>query len=174
MVSAVLVTTVYRMSLTIRDVLPDDLAAVLTLNDAEVPHVGAVDIEQLHWFAEHATYFRIALQADTLAGFLIGLLPGTGYQSLNYLWFCEQYSDFAYVDRVAVAASQRKRGVGSSLYQDFAASIPESVEFMTCEVNLEPPNDASMQYHERLGFRQVGTLSHDSGNKVVALLAKKL
>lgn len=162
------------MSVIIRDVIPNDLAAVLALNEAEVPHVGAVNIQQMQWFADHAAYFRVAALADQLAGFLIGLRPGTDYMSPNYLWFCEHYPDFAYVDRVAVAEVARKRGVGSSLYQDFASSVPRSVEFMTCEVNLEPPNEASMKYHERLGFRQVGTLSHDSGKKVVALLAKEL
>jgi predicted GNAT superfamily acetyltransferase len=41
---------------------------------------------------------------------------------------------------------------------------------MSCEVNVKPPNDASMQFHLARGFRQVGTLSHDNGRKQVALL----
>jgi len=161
------------MSLIISTVEPDDLADVLALNQAEVPHVGTVDIEQMHWFAEHAACFRVARLDDGLAGFLIGLRPGTDYQSENYRWFCEHYPDFAYVDRVAVAIPARRHGVASALYQDFAASVPASVKLMTCEVNLDPPNDTSMRFHERLGFRQVDTLSHDAGKKIVALLVKE-
>lgn len=163
-----------QLSLAIRNVDAKDLAHVLALNEAEVPHVGTVDIERMHWFADNAPYFRVATLEDQLAGFLIGLRPGAAYQSLNYRWFCEHYPDFAYVDRVAVAASARKHGVASSLYKDFAASVPPSVKLMTCEVNLKPPNDASMKFHERLGFRQVDTLAHDAGTKIVALLVKDL
>jgi predicted GNAT superfamily acetyltransferase len=163
----------FPMSLTITNVKPNDLADILALNDAEVPHVGAVDIEQMHWFAEHATCFRVARLDGGLAGFLIGLQPGSDYHSENYRWFCEHYRDFAYVDRVAVAASARRHGVASALYRDFAACVPAPVKLMTCEVNLEPPNETSMHFHERLGFRQVDTLSHDAGKKVVALLVKE-
>jgi predicted GNAT superfamily acetyltransferase len=158
----------------IEDVFPHDLAEILALNESEVPHVGSVDIERMHWFAENATYFRVAKIDGQLGAFLIGLRPGTSYQSLNYRWFCDRYEDFAYVDRIAVATAGRRLGLASSLYDDFAAAMPPSVTVMTCEVNIEPPNDSSMQFHTRLGFREVGTLSSDNGSKKVALLLKDL
>jgi predicted GNAT superfamily acetyltransferase len=45
---------------------------------------------------------------------------------------------------------------------------------MTCEVNLSPPNAASMRFHRRLGFEQVGSQFTEAGAKQVALLAKPL
>jgi len=162
------------MDFIIRDVSPQDLDAVLTLNELETPHVGSVDEQKMHWFASHAAYFRVAMADDRLAAFLVGLRPGTSYQSPNYLWFCERYADFAYVDRVAVAGFARRSGLASRLYADFAAAMPSAVEFMTCEVNIQPPNESSMAFHRGLGFRQVGTQKTEGGTKKVAMLAKKL
>ena len=162
------------MSLEIENVLSADLDEVLLLNESEVPHVGTVDIEQMHWFADHAHYFRVARVDGNLAAFLIGMRPGSSYQSLNYRWFCDRYDEFAYVDRIAVAVPARGVGVASRLYEDFALTLPESVKVMTCEVNVLPPNEGSMRFHTRLGFREVGTLSSDDGSKKVALLLKDL
>ena len=161
-------------SLIIRDVRNSDLDAVLVLNQSEVPHVGSVDATRMRWYAENATYFRVAMAGDELGAYLVGLRPGTGYQSPNYLWFCERYDEFAYVDRVAVAPSARRTGIASRLYEDFAAAMPASVAVMTCEVNVCPPNDSSMEFHRRLGFEQVGSLVSESGAKEVAMLLKHL
>ncbi len=158
----------------IRDVGPQDLDAVLTLNQSETPHVGSVDLQKMQWFALHAAYFRVAIGDDRLAAFLVGLRPGTSYESPNYRWFCDHYDDFAYVDRVAVADFARRSGLASRLYDDFTATVADAVEFMTCEVNIRPPNESSMEFHRRLGFRQVGTQTTEGGSKEVAMLAKML
>jgi predicted GNAT superfamily acetyltransferase len=162
------------MQFEITNVAVGDLAAILDLNESEVPHVGKVDIERMHWFAENATCFRVAKSDDQLAGFLIGLRPGTSYDSLNYRWFCDRYDDFAYVDRIAIAAHARRQGLASLLYDDFSAAMPDSVRVMTCEVNIQPPNEQSMRYHTRIGFREVGRLANDGGHKEVAMLLKDL
>jgi predicted GNAT superfamily acetyltransferase len=162
------------MDYEIRDIEAPVLDAVLALNQTEVPHVGSIDLEKLQWFAANAAYFRTVTVDDQLAAYLIGMRPGTSYQSLNYRWFCDRYDDFAYIDRVAVAPFARRYGLASHLYDDFARSVPESVGIMTCEVNLRPPNETSMRFHERLGFGQVGSLASDDGEKEVAMLLKNL
>lgn len=159
---------------TLRNIRDSDLEAVLSLNQSEVPHVGSVDLERMRWFAEHADYFRVAIDGEDLGAYLIGLRPGSSYASPNYRWFCKHYEDFAYVDRVAVAGTARRSGLASRLYEDFAASLPETVPFMTCEVNVRPPNESSMDFHRRLGFEQVGSLVSADGEKEVAMLAKPL
>ena len=156
------------------DVTATDLTEVLELNEASVPHVSSVSAADMRWFAEHAHYFRVVRNRGALAGFLIGLRPGLTYQSLNYRWFCDHYPDFGYVDRVAVARNARRLGVGSRLYEDFAATLRGEVEVMTCEVNLRPANESSMRYHEHLGFMQVGSQETEGGSKEVALLEKRL
>jgi len=162
------------MDMIIRDVSSADLDAVLSLNQSEVPHVGSVDLEKMRWFATNASYFRVAMSEDELAAYLVGFRPGTGYMSPNYLWFCDNYDDFAYVDRIAVAKFARRSGIASRLYDDFAAAMPGTVGVMTCEVNVRPPNESSMTFHQRLGFEQVGSQGSEGGSKEVAMLAKNL
>ncbi len=158
----------------ISDVVPGDLGEVLRLNEDSVPHVSRVDLAQMEWFANNAHYFRVVRRDGKRAGFLIGLRPGLEYASPNYRWFSENYEDFAYVDRVAVSGTARRKGVATRLYEDFAKSLNGDVAVMTCEVNLRPANESSMRYHVQCGFVQVGTQETEGGTKEVALLEMKL
>ncbi len=158
----------------ISDITEADLEYVLALNEASLPHVSNMDLEQTRWFARNAFYFRIVRIDEQFAGFLIGLRPGIDYGSENYRWFCDHYVDFGYIDRVAVAASARRRGVASRMYDDFADRLCGKVDVMTCEVNIRPPNDSSMRYHELHGFRQVANQQTEGGKKEVAMMEKKL
>ena len=152
---------------------PGDFVDVLALNDESIPNVSRINGEELQWFCDHAAFVQIAKIDDRFAGFLIGLRPGTEYASPNYRWFCDNYDDFAYVDRVAVSEWARRRGVAESLYDAFAHSQSEA-PVMTCEVNIRPSNETSMLFHERMGFRQVGSQEINGGEKEVALMEKKL
>lgn len=162
------------MEILIRDIAADDLPAVLDMNEGAVPHVSRVDIEQMRWFSKGAHYFRVAQKDVEIAAFLIGLGPGTNYQSPNYQWFCEHYENFIYVDRVVVAETARQSGLAGRLYDDFAATAAGKVGVMTCEVNIKPANEISMQFHLRRGFRQVGSQATEAGKKEVAFLEKEL
>ena len=161
-----------QTAVTLRNVEESDLESVLRLNEASVPEVNSVDLEQMRWFAANAGYFRVALRNDAFAGFLIGMRPGTTYTSPNYRWFCAAYEDFGYIDRIAVATDSRRLGLATRMYRDFDASLPASVGVLTCEVNLIPPNESSMRFHEDYGFRTVGTQTLENGRKKVALMAK--
>ena len=158
----------------LRDVEAADLPAVLRLNRVAVPAVNDIGHEQMQWFAEHAAYFRVASSRHGILAFLIGLRPGTEYASPNYRWFCDRYEDFGYIDRVAVSVNARRLGLATTLYRDFEASLPNRVPVLTCEVNIRPPNDSSMHFHERNGFVRVATQVIDDGDKEVALRAKAL
>jgi len=96
------------------------------------------------------------------------------YDSPNYQWFSRHYDDFGYIDRVAVDRSARRSGVASALYDDFRTFMSRDVDVLTCEVNLRPPNETSMRFHERQGFRVVARQKTEGGSKEVALMEKKL
>lgn len=162
------------MMFEITGIQSSELSTILELNESEVPHVGRIDLAKMHWFAHNADYFKVIRASGHAVAFLIGMRPGSRYQSPNYRWFCKHYNDFAYVDRVAVAPAFRRKGLASRLYDDFANSQRGECSLMTCEVNLKPPNEDSMQFHARLGFEQAGTLLSEGGDKEVALLVKPL
>jgi len=157
----------------IMQIEPDDYDAVLALNEESVPHVNLIGTAELQWYVDNAAFTRVAKVDDRLAGFLIGLRPGTEYASPNYQWFCDNYEDFAYIDRVAVSTWARRQGVAEALYEDFRSSQSDA-PVMTCEVNLRPSNEGSMMFHQRMGFRQVSSHQIDGGNKEVALLEKAI
>ena len=158
----------------VADVQESDLDDVLALNQASVPHVNSLTMREMRWFAEHAAYFRVVRREGRLAGFLIGLGPGLDYDSPNYRYFCNKHEMFGYVDRVAVAPEAQRLGVGSRLYEDYATTLRGFAPILTCEVNIRPPNEGSLAYHERHGFRRVATQETEGGSKEVALMEKRL
>ena len=156
------------------DITAADLEDVLALNEASVPHVSSIDLEQMQWFAANAAYFRVIRHHGGLAGFLIGLGPGLDYASENYRWFSRNYRGFGYIDRVVVDPAARRLGIASRLYDDFASTLEREVPYLTCEVNIRPPNASSMRFHEKFGFVRVATQETEGGTKEVALMEKKL
>ncbi len=147
-------------SVSIREAVRADEAAMLVINNAAVPAMNELDTGRLDWLMRYAAYARVAVDVDGIAAFLIGLPPGIGYDSANYRWFSERYQDFLYIDRIAVAARARRRGVGSALYDDIAAFARGRWPCLLAEVNREPPNPVSVVFHERHGFVTVGELQH--------------
>ena len=158
----------------VEDVSVSDLDEVLALNEASVPHVNSLTLRELQWFHEHAPYLRLIRHDGRSAGFLIGLGPGLDYRSPNYRYFCARHEVFGYVDRVAVTPEARRLGIASRLYEDYAATLRGFAPVLTCEVNLRPPNEGSVTYHERHGFVRVATQETEGGSKEVALMEKRL
>jgi predicted GNAT superfamily acetyltransferase len=161
---------------TIREVAPAELDAVLEMNERAVPHVNSLSIREMRELHEQAAYFRVAEAgaSGNLSAFLIGLTPEALYGSPNFLWFRRNYEAFAYIDRIAVAEDARRHGLASALYGDFERQFTARFPVLACEVNLRPSNPASMKFHLRQGFRQVGSQVIDEGKKEVAMLVKTL
>jgi len=158
----------------LRDVRRADLGAVYTINEANLPHVNSISLDRFQGFITEAAYFRVALLDAHVAGYLVAFAPGAPYESLNYRWFQERYGDFIYIDRIAVAASARRRGVASSLYRDFFHFAGPRTALVTCEVNTRPVNAESLAFHESFEFREVGSQETDGGAKTVSLMAVEL
>ena len=97
----------------LRDAHPDDLARVEALNAAAVPHVNAIPHRLFARFQGQAPYFRVAERDGELLGFLLALGPEIDYDSPNFLWFRERYDAFLYIDRIVVAATARRLGLGT-------------------------------------------------------------
>lgn len=144
----------------IRDVSAADLPEVLALNEQSVPSMNSLTMERMRWFAANAAYFRVAESSGSIAGFLICMAPEAPYRSPNFLWLLERYQDFLYIDRIAVSAQFRRRGIAGALYRDAAATAPTRFEMLACEVNLRPRNPGSLRFHEQYGFEPVGTQDH--------------
>ena len=144
----------------LRNVTKGDLEAIWRINERSVPAVNTLSLDQLRRFTNEAKYCRLAECSSQIAGFLLCFAPEADYDSPNFHWFKERYHDFLYIDRVAMDSKFHRRGIARALYADAARRVGERFRMIACEVNLRPRNDASLAYHERLGFQPVGTRDH--------------
>jgi predicted GNAT superfamily acetyltransferase len=159
----------------LRDVTPADFPAIVELNNEAVPAVSESSLESIAWFAGVSSYFKVAIRDERLCGFLIALTPDVqGYPSENFHWFQSHYDNFVYVDRIVVAAGTRSTGLGKRFYEDLERHARRGAGRITCEVNTRPPNEGSLRFHARQGFREVGTQDTEGGKKTVSLLSKEL
>lgn len=156
----------------IRKALKSDLDRVLEINQACLPHVSSVEYRDMEQFLEQANPFLLVEVSGKIAGFIIVLQKGLDYASLNYQFFCNNYTDFDYVDRIAIAEEFQGKKLGTALYHYLFDMSDKAV--ITCEVNLNPPNPKSMEFHKALGFKQVAEQKTEAGNKSVAMMMKKL
>ncbi|TDW29216.1 GNAT family N-acetyltransferase [Cryobacterium psychrophilum] len=163
------------MTYALRTLDPLDLPQVLTLNNAAVPAVNALDADSLAELvasAAHSVVITTVDDAATVLGFVIGFAPFAEYASENYRWFEARSNDFLYVDRIVVAPNARSQGLGEVLYGSvFQAAREVQAAEVFCEVNTFPPNPRSLAFHARLGFTAIGEHSTKGDTVVVALLA---
>lgn len=152
-----------------------DLAAIIALNEADLPSLSPLTFAALERLAEIASYFCVADVDGLPAAFLLALSSETHYQGENFLWFKQRYSRFLYVDRIVVGARARRAGIASQLYGSLEVHAGRShAPIITCEINLRPPNPDSLAFHDRHGFVEVGTREFESGTKTLSMRVKEL
>lgn len=154
-----------------RDIATADLAALTELNTREEIALSVLSAAAFETAVRNAWYARCF---DAAAGFLLAYDQTADLASPNFRWFRQRYDRFIYIDRVAVAETARGRGLGQAFYADVAARAVAAGHLrLTAEVNLDPPNPASLAFHRRLGFQDVGEARLASG-KTVAYLVRDL
>lgn len=157
---------------TLREPTRADWPRMLELNLASERELSALDEQRLEWILLLARIAVVAESGEEPAGFAIAIAPGTAYDSENYRWFAARFERFLYLDRIVVAEGRRRHGIGTQLYDAMEiAAVP--FERIVCEVNVLPPNPASLAFHVARGYTEIDRLEHGSG-KVVALLGKEL
>ncbi len=159
----------------IRPAVPEDFPHIQRINDAAVPAVNPQTLADLEKALSSSALFDVAVVDSGIVGLLVVYAAGSDYESLNYRWFNRRYPRFLYVDRVVVASEARGLGVGAAFYDkvERVAKLRD-IHQVTCEVNVRPPNEGSMRFHDRRGFEPVGTQQTEGGKKEVALLRKIL
>jgi predicted GNAT superfamily acetyltransferase len=154
----------------IRDAVETDAPALLALNAESERFLSPLDAARLDWLLGMSACRRVVELDGCAVAFLLALREGAAYDSPNYRWFCARYSRFLYVDRVVVAAAEQGKHLGAALYDDlFAGAQSAGIATITCEFDIDPPNEASRRFHARYGFREVGRQWLAGGKKQVSL-----
>lgn len=151
---------------------PADEPAVLALNNIHAEELSWLGPERLRHLIGQAFYSR---RIGSLDAFILAFDHTADYDSPNYLWFRERYPRFVYVDRIAVAAQARGRGLARCIYMDlFETARRAGHALVTCEVNHEPPNPASDAFHAALGFSEAGQAATGDAGKRVRYFVRSL
>lgn len=162
----------------IRDAAEGDFESIVRLNSESEQFLNSqasLTVDDLRLLHDSASYHRVATIDGTVAGFVLAFRSGTPHRDPNYLWFSSRFSDFLYVDRIIVSNAARGKGVGKLLYNDlFSWARASKVSRVTCEIDCDPPNEVSSQFHSGFGFREVGRHKVDDGKKTVSLQEAQL
>lgn len=156
----------------LRPAEPRDHAVIIALNQANLPAVSEMDEDRLLYLLHRADRADVVELDERVAGFVLTFAPGVDYDSENYQWFTSCYdSEFYYLDRIVIADDVRRSGLGSFIYDEIER-VAAPWSRLTLEVNTIPLNEASLAFHHRRGYAEVGTLG--DATKAVALMAKEL
>lgn len=155
----------------LRPLRDTDVADVMALNEANVTKLAALDEARLHELTEQADRFDVIDADGEFGGFVVTFAPGAPYDSENYRWFGARHRHFYYLDRIVLHERFRRRGFGSLVYDELER-VAAPYGRLTLEVNLVPRNDASLAFHERRGYVEVGRLGDQE--HMVSMMEKPL
>lgn len=142
----------------IRNVEKKDYSFILDINEENVEVLSPMNQEKIEKFAETAELLLVAEVNGKRAAFIIVLREGLEfYDSENYRWFSKNYAKFLYIDRIVIDKNYRGMGLGRKLYQKvFEHAMLTEIPFVTAEIDTIPYNEASLKFHEVMGFKEVG------------------
>ena len=138
------------------------LQIIYDLNQANTPEVGSLEsMQHLIQLIDFSAYNLLVLKEDEIVGFIICMRERSAYGSENYKFFTKRLKKFLYVDRVAIDERHRRAGLGQAIYEDIFSQASNENLPVALEVNTQPVNQPSLNFHEKMGFDQVGTRDFD-------------
>jgi hypothetical protein len=150
-----------------------DPGTLLELNNAAVPDVNQLDARKADWLLDHSVLARVAVVNGSAAG-LVVVLPDTVALDSDYLgWFQERYQGFLYIDRVIVTPETRHHGIATRLYREVDDLALAREQAIASDAYCQPPNVASLAFHQKMGYLEVGRQFSASEGKTVCKLMKR-
>ena len=137
------------------------------INQQQVPKVGSVSLEEFINLIKISYISYGIIKKGICLGFVICLRENTKYQSINYKFFQKKHRNFIYIDRIAIENKSQTSGIGSTLYKKLI-SLKEKLNIPICaEVNIDPPNVISINFHKKHGFSEIIESTIKEGYSVV-------
>ena len=152
-----------------------DLKKILELNEESVHFLSPLTMEKLEHLVSQSELLEVVDVDGEVEAFVLTVIEGKDYDSVNYLWFASHYKRFLYIDRVVVSVKMHGKGLGGMLYKSvFDYAKQKGIPFVTAEIDINPPNPGSLSFHEKYGFKEVGKQTVADGKKVVSLQAVEM
>ncbi len=148
-----------------------DQADVLELNERFQHLTAPMDLDLLQHL-DAVGSVEVIRAEDRFAGFVVTLPRDADHDSGNLVWFQERYDAFVYLDRIIVHEDFRRQGLAGRTYDEVEERTALTAPLLTLEVNIDPPNAASLAFHAARGFEQVGEREID--DHTVGMHVKRL
>ena len=162
------------MTIIIRPFAATDRSDILRLNEESVSVLSPMDGQRFDLLEKQARLVWVAEKNRVIAGFIMGFDEHSSYDSTNYGWFKTRFTGFLYVDRIVIDREFRGLGIGQLIYSELDKWASGSgIDCLVAEVDIEPPNQPSLEFHRVHGFVEVGQNS-TSPNKCVSMQRKSL
>ena len=144
------------MAITIRPFQECNKDFLLNLNKKHNEVLIPMGNKELCFIYDKAELFDIAYVDGVSVGYIIALREGIQeYDYKSYNWFCENYSNFLYIDQIVIGGKYLNQGLGTYLYQNaFEHAKRTGVETVASAITED--NEVSLKFHERMGFKIVG------------------
>jgi predicted GNAT superfamily acetyltransferase len=157
-----------------RPVLPAEVPALLALNNRFAREVNALGEDTLAGHCRDALLAAAIWDGAVPQALLVAFGAAGPDQGPNHAWIRAHRPNAAYIDRVVVDAAVQGQGLGRILYATLAERVLlAGLDWIGCEVNLDPPNPASRAFHGRLGFARLGEATDPRNGKRVEYLGSE-
>ena len=144
-----------------------DIPTIVALNAAVVDVTSPMDAENCRVLMDLASWSIVAEVDGQIIAFVLAMRDGAPYENGNFQWFSDRLRNFVYIDRVVVGEGGRGQRLGSRIYDAVCdVARKEGCHLMAAEMNIDPPNLASLNFHKARGFGQIGTRRLDKGATV--------
>lgn len=133
------------------------LENLYSLNQENTPEVGSIKSFESFVSLINISSLNLLIQfKNQPIGFVICFRENSDYQSPNYKYFDQKKKNFLYIDRVVIKSGFRRKGLGTKVYEFLKRTASKELLPICCEVNSDPPNDISMKFHTKNGFKKIG------------------
>jgi len=157
------------------EIKPADWSAVLQINASIQPAVARLDGRELSRLLALSGFHRVARKNGTVIGYMFSFPSESFYDGEEFVFFHQlARAPFVYVDQLGISPEHQRRGIGQLFYSTLRHEASHvGAQSICCEVNLAPPNPASLNFHYQLGFVEIASL-HVTDGRTVALLERRL
>ncbi len=126
-----------------------------------------LQLDELGQLVRQAAFAKLLTDEYAIAGFILGFDQDAGYEGFNFNWFKQRYDNFLYIDRIVINPNYRGQALGKRLYQAAQQYCHNNnLSSLCCEVNEEPANPISHEFHSGFGFKAIDSVLHPEGKTV--------
>lgn len=146
------------MTSVLRPITPRDHDWVLDANETHVEVLSPLDQPRLDQLLDWADRADIIEHDGQRAGFVITMAGDSAYDGFYFGNFRDRYAEaFYYLDRIVVTEHFHRLGLGSFAYNELE-NVAARHQRMALEVDIEPPNEASIAFHRKRGYVDLVTV----------------